>query len=89
MSFSTMIVRVISLGLLFAAASSVFAQQSNAYPTRPVRYIIPYPPGGSTDPQGRMIATKLTEMWGALGGCGQSAGWQHRHRHRGSGSCRA
>ena len=41
MSFSTMIVRVISLGLLFAAASSVFAQQSNAYPTRPVRYIIP------------------------------------------------
>lgn len=64
MSFSTMIVRVISLGLLFAAASSVFAQQSNAYPTRPVRYIIPYPPGGSTDPQGRMIATKLTEMWG-------------------------
>ena len=62
MNFSTMIVRVVSLGLLLAAAGTVVAQQP--YPSRPVRYIIPYPPGGSTDPMGRMIATKLTERWG-------------------------
>ena len=62
MSFSTMIVRVVSLGLLLAAAGTVIAQQP--YPSRPVRFIIPYPPGGSTDPMGRMIATKLTERWG-------------------------
>ncbi len=62
MSFYTMIVRVVSLGLLLAAAGTVVAQQS--YPSRPVRFIIPYPPGGSTDPMGRMIATKLTERWG-------------------------
>ncbi len=49
--------------VLLAAAGSAWAQQQN-YPTRPVRYIIPFPPGGSTDPMGRFIATKLTEKWG-------------------------
>ena len=62
MRFYTMIVRVVSLGLLLAAAGAVVAQQ--LYPSRPVRFIIPYPPGGSTDPVGRMIAAKLTEKWG-------------------------
>lgn len=49
---------------LFTAASVTSAQQAGAYPTRPVRYIIPFPPGGSTDPMGRFIASKLTERWG-------------------------
>ena len=49
--------------LLLAAAGAAWAQQQN-YPTRPVRYIIPFPPGGSTDPMGRFIAGKLTEKWG-------------------------
>ncbi len=64
MNFYPMMVRVASLGLLLAAASTVIAQQPNPYPSRPVRFIIPYPPGGSTDPMGRMIATRLTERWG-------------------------
>ena len=62
MSFYTMIVRLVSLGLLLGAAGNVIAQQP--YPSRPVRYIVPFPPGGSTDPMARMIATKLTERWG-------------------------
>ena len=62
MNFSTMIVRVVSLGLLLAAAGTVIAQQP--YPSRPVRYIVPFPPGGSTDPMARMVAAKLTERWG-------------------------
>ena len=62
MNCSTMIVRVVSLGLLLAAAGTVIAQQP--YPSRPVRYIVPFPPGGSTDPMARMIAAKLTERWG-------------------------
>ena len=49
-------------GLLLAAAGAAGAQP--AFPVKPVRYIIPYPPGGSTDPMGRMIATRLTERWG-------------------------
>src|SRR5205085_930895 len=62
MNLYTMITRFLSLGLLLATAGPVVAQQP--YPSKPVRYIIPYPPGGSTDPMGRMIAAKLTERWG-------------------------
>ena len=34
------------------------------FPTRPVRLIAPYPPGGGADFTGREIAQKLTEAWG-------------------------
>ncbi len=61
MNVSYLIARVVPV-LLLATAGAAIAQQ--AYPVRPVRYIIPFPPGGSTDPMGRMIATRLTERWG-------------------------
>src|SRR5688572_16332890 len=54
--------RVLALGFLLATAGSVIAQDS--YPTKPVRYILPYPPGGSTDPMARFICGKLSEVWG-------------------------
>lgn len=38
-----------------------FAQ---TWPARPVRVIIPYPPGGGTDISGRILAQKLSEFWG-------------------------
>ncbi len=62
MKVSTVFARIVVSGLLLAGAGAAVAQQ--AYPVRPVRYIIPFPPGGSTDPMGRMIATKLSEKWG-------------------------
>jgi tripartite-type tricarboxylate transporter receptor subunit TctC len=43
------------------AANPVAAQ---TYPTKPVRFIIPFAPGGNTDVQGRLIAHKLTDLWG-------------------------
>ena len=37
-----------------------FAQ---SYPARPVRIIVPYPPGGATDVMARTVALKLNESW--------------------------
>ncbi|MDD2546193.1 MAG: tripartite tricarboxylate transporter substrate binding protein [Burkholderiaceae bacterium] len=37
---------------------------SQAYPARPVRFIVPFPAGGPVDTVGRALAQKLTEVWG-------------------------
>jgi tripartite-type tricarboxylate transporter receptor subunit TctC len=50
---------VIVAGLLCGAGH---AQQ--AYPNKPVRFIVTYPPGGSSDVMARIIGKQLTEYWG-------------------------
>ena len=35
-----------------------------AYPTKPVRFIVPFPPGGGADLVGRVVGQKLGELWG-------------------------
>jgi tripartite-type tricarboxylate transporter receptor subunit TctC len=47
--------------LLLGASGGVPAQ---TYPTRPVRLVVPYPPGGGTDIIGRVVAQKLTVVFG-------------------------
>ena len=34
------------------------------YPSKPLRYIVAFPAGGTTDLLGRLIGQKLTETWG-------------------------
>lgn len=50
-----------ALGLGLAAAGTALAQ---AYPARPVKFIIPFPPGGTLDLVGRMLAQKMSETTG-------------------------
>src|SRR3982750_1951959 len=57
---------------------------ADGYPSRPVRWIVPAPPGGGTDAVGRIVGSKLTELWkqqividnrgGAQGGVGTALG---------------
>lgn len=53
----------VCLGLLsLSIAVGAFAQQS--YPNRPIRFIVPFAPGGGTDFVGRLISQKLGERLG-------------------------
>ena len=49
--------------LALAAASSGFAQ-TQPWPSRPVRVVIPFPPGGTLDTVGRLLAQKLGDQMG-------------------------
>ena len=42
----------------------VLAQKSDAWPSRPIRMIVPFPPGGGTDLVGRSVGNKLAETLG-------------------------
>jgi tripartite-type tricarboxylate transporter receptor subunit TctC len=48
-------------GLLLALSTAAMAQD---YPTKPIRMVIPFPPGGSNDVVGRLFATHLSERLG-------------------------
>jgi tripartite-type tricarboxylate transporter receptor subunit TctC len=55
--------------LRLAAGAAALAAESRtaraqSYPTRYVRLVIPFPPGGSADPVARVLAGRLSEMWG-------------------------
>jgi tripartite-type tricarboxylate transporter receptor subunit TctC len=53
---------VAMLGALIVSGAAQAAESN--YPTRPVRIIVPYPPGGSTDPTARQLGQWLSEKFG-------------------------
>lgn len=61
-SFKTCL-KGIALGLMLAAVAQCNAFAAD-YPARPITLVVPFPPGGSTDVQARMIAKGLSEQLG-------------------------
>src|SRR5438045_589436 len=82
------ILRAIALGAACLISSAAFSQQ---YPTKPVKIIVPFPPGGVTDLAGRLIAQKLSEKLGQqfyienIGGAGGNLGMAQVARAPGDG----
>ncbi len=50
-------------GATIAVATPARAQDTSGYPARPIRFVIPTPPGGAMDGAARMIADKLAVAW--------------------------
>ena len=52
-----------ALVLVALSALVTGAQADTGYPTKPVKIVVPYPPGGSTDAITRMLGQALSEEW--------------------------
>ncbi len=62
MKFSAIVTRIVAIGALTAIAGVAAAQQ--AYPSKPIRFISPYPAGGPAGELARLVGQKMTEHWG-------------------------
>ncbi len=56
--------RIALLAILGAVLPGVAAHAQDAYPTRTVRFVVPFPAGSATDVLSRLLADQLTRKWG-------------------------
>ena len=58
------LLRLVTAGLALIAATGAAHAADIKYPTKPIRLIIPFPPGGSADPLGRALGTWFSDKFG-------------------------
>ena len=56
------VVRMVAASVLMTVAGPVAAQQD--YPNKPIRLIVPFPPGGGTNTAAHFVGQKLSKSWG-------------------------
>jgi tripartite-type tricarboxylate transporter receptor subunit TctC len=52
------------MAAVLAAPAGAALAQAQSFPAKPIRVIVPFPPGGSTDFLARIVGQKLTAAWG-------------------------
>ena len=55
--------KILLLSAYLLVASSAALAQSDAFPTKAIKVVVPFPPGGGTDTLMRIISPPLSEMW--------------------------
>lgn len=61
MSVFSLYVRFAMVALVLLCAASTHAQD---YPVKPIRFLVPFPPGGATDAFARIMGQKMADTWG-------------------------
>jgi tripartite-type tricarboxylate transporter receptor subunit TctC len=52
------------VGFTALLAGGISAQPAGSFPSKPVRLIVPYAPGGATDITARQLQTRISDLWG-------------------------
>ena len=61
---ASFLIRLAAAGIFGAALLLPAIAQGQGYPNKPIRLVVPFPPGGSLDVVARAVGAKLSEAWG-------------------------